>query len=54
MMGYKVQNVISTKGAIHYLTEKEISENKEYLNSFIKKDERKNLDFNLRGPHKIL
>ena len=34
-------NVISTKGAIHYLTEEEISENKEYLNSFIKKDNRK-------------
>jgi len=31
------QNVISTKGAIHYLTENEISENKDYLNSFIKK-----------------
>ena len=30
-------NVISTRGAIHYLTEEEISENKEYLNSFIKK-----------------
>ena len=35
------QNVISTKGAIHYLTANEISENKNYLNSFIKKDERK-------------
>ena len=35
------QNVISTKGAIHYLTENEISENKDYLNSFIKKDDRK-------------
>ena len=34
-------NVITTKGAIHYLTENEISENKDYLNSFIKKDERK-------------
>ena len=31
------ENVISTKGAIHYLTEQEIFENKEYLNSFIKK-----------------
>ena len=31
------QNVISTKGAIHYLNENEISENKDYLNSFIKK-----------------
>ena len=34
------QNVISTKGAIHYLTENEISKNKNYLNSFIKRDER--------------
>ena len=36
----KGQNVIITKGAIHYLTENEINENKDYLNSFIKKDER--------------
>jgi mitochondrial fission protein ELM1 len=46
------QNVISTKGAIHYLTEKEISENKEYLNSFIKKDERKIWTLILGGPTK--
>ena len=45
-------NVISTKGAIHYLTEKEISENKEYLNSFIKKDERKIWTLILGGPTK--
>jgi mitochondrial fission protein ELM1 len=31
------QNVISTKGAIHYLTENEISENKDYLNSLLKR-----------------
>ena len=45
-------NVISTKGAIHYLTEKEISENKEYLNSFIKNDERKIWTLILGGPTK--
>ena len=45
-------NVISTKGAIHYLTEEEISENKEYLNSFIKKDNRKVWALILGGPTK--
>ena len=37
----KGKNVINSKGAIHYLTENEIIENKDYLNAFIKKDERK-------------
>ena len=46
------QNVISTKGAIHYLTENEIAENKDYLNSFIKKDERKIWTLILGGPTK--
>jgi mitochondrial fission protein ELM1 len=46
------QNVISTKGAIHYLNENEISENKDYLNSFIKKDERKIWTLILGGPTK--
>jgi mitochondrial fission protein ELM1 len=46
------QNVISTKGAIHYLTANEISENKDYLNSFIKKDERKIWTLILGGPTK--
>ena len=46
------QNVISTKGAIHYLTENEISENKDYLNSFIKKDERKIWALIMGGPTK--
>ena len=45
-------NVISTKGAIHYLTENEISENKDYLNSFIKKDERKIWTLIMGGPTK--
>ena len=39
--GINGSNVITTKGAIHYLTESEIVENKNYLNSFIKKDDRK-------------
>ena len=46
------QNVISTKGAIHYLTENEISENKDYLNSFLKKDDRKIWTLILGGPTK--
>ena len=46
------QNVISTKGAIHYLTENEINENKDYLNSFIKKDDRKIWTLILGGPTK--
>ena len=35
--GNRRQNVISTKGAIHYLTESEINENKAYLNHSLKK-----------------
>ena len=46
------QNVINTKGAIHYLTEKEINENKDYLKSFIKNDERKIWTLILGGPTK--
>ena len=46
------QNVISTKGAIHYLTESEINENKDYLQSFIKKDERKVWTLIMGGPTK--
>ena len=48
----KGQNIISTKGAIHYLTENEIRENKDYLNSFIKKDDRKFWALILGGPTK--
>jgi len=48
----KGQNVISTKGAIHYLTENEVSENKDYLNSFIRKDERKIWTLIMGGPNK--
>jgi len=46
------QNVISTKGAIHYLTENEISKNKDYLKSFIKNDQRKIWTLILGGPTK--
>jgi mitochondrial fission protein ELM1 len=50
--GIEGQNVISTKGAIHYLTENEISENKDYLKSLIKKDERKVWTLIMGGPTK--
>ena len=46
------QNVISTKGAIHYLTDNEIIKNKDYLNSFIKNDQRKICSLILGGPTK--
>ena len=46
------QNVISTKGAIHYLTEDEIRKNKDYLKSFIKNDERKIWTLIMGGPTK--
>ena len=46
------QNVISTKGAIHYLTDEEIIKNKDYLSSFIKKDHRKICSLILGGPTK--
>ena len=44
------QNVINTKGAIHYLTKDEIIKNKSYLDTFIKKDERKICSLILGGP----
>jgi hypothetical protein len=50
--GIKGPNVISTKGAIHYLTTNEIEENKHYLKSFIKKDDRKIWSLILGGPTK--
>ena len=48
----KGKNVINTKGAIHYLTNEEIIKNKDYLNSFIKKDQRKICSLILGGPTK--
>ena len=50
--GINGENVISTKGAIHYLSEKEIEENKDYLKSFIKQDERKVWCLIMGGPTK--
>jgi len=46
------QNVITTKGAIHYLTETDIIKNKKYLETFIKKDEREICTLILGGPTK--
>ena len=48
----KGQYVITTKGAIHYLTENEVFKNKDYLHPFIKKDERKICTLILGGPTK--
>ena len=45
-------NIINTKGAIHYLSEKEINDNSNYLKSFIKNDERKIFAFIMGGPNK--
>ena len=45
-------NVINTKGAIHYLTNDEIIKNKDYLDLFIKKDQRKICTLILGGPTK--
>ena len=50
--GINGSNVITTKGAIHYLKESEIEENKNYLNSFLKKDGRKIWCLILGGPTK--
>ena len=45
-------NVISTKGAIHYLNKSEIVSNSEYLKSLIKTDKRKIFSLILGGPTK--
>ena len=50
--GINGYNVITTKGALHYLTENEIEENKNYLNAFIKQDHRKIWCLILGGPTK--
>jgi len=50
--GINGKNVINTKGAIHYLSEREIEENKDYLKSFIKQDERKIWCLIMGGPTK--
>ena len=48
----KGQNVVTTKGAIHYLTETEIAKHNNYLNLFIKKDDREICALVLGGPTK--
>ena len=45
-------NVISTKGAIHYLNKSEIVSNSEYLKSLIKTGKRKIISLILGGPTK--
>ena len=50
--GLDGNNVINTKGAIHYLNENEINENKDYLKKFINEDNRKILGFIIGGPSK--
>jgi hypothetical protein len=50
--GISGNNVINTKGAIHYLSEKEIEDNKDYLKPFIKQDERKVWCLIMGGPTK--
>ena len=46
----KGDNVLKTKGAIHYLTKKEIKDNSNYLD--IKKEKRKLVAFIVGGPNK--
>ncbi len=46
----KGDNVLTTKGAIHYLTKKEIKDNSNYLD--IKKEKRKLVAFIIGGPNK--
>ena len=50
--GISSDNIISTKGAIHYLTDSEIKDNSDYLKSFIKNDERKIFALIMGGPNK--
>ena len=50
--GIMGENVINTKGAIHYLSEQEIHANKDYLSLLIKKDERKIITLIIGGPTK--
>ena len=50
--GISGSNIINTKGAIHYLTKDEIQENKDYLNSFVRKDNRKIWCLIMGGPTK--
>ena len=44
------ENVLKTKGSIHYLTKKEIAENSKYLR--INKEKKKIVAFIIGGPNK--
>ena len=46
----KGDNVLTTKGAIHYLTKKEIADNSKYLN--LEKERKKIVSFIIGGPNK--
>ena len=48
--GIKGDNVITTKGAIHYLTKKEITDNSKYLN--LGKEKKQIVSFVIGGPNK--
>ena len=50
--GISGSNIINTKGAIHYLTKDEIEKNKDYLNSFVRKYNRKIWCLIMGGPTK--
>ena len=50
--GIKGDNVINTKGTIHYLSEHSIQTNKNYLDSFVKKDDRKIITLIIGGPNR--
>ena len=50
--GITGNNIINTKGAIHYLNETEIKDNSNYLKPFIKNDGRKIFALILGGPNK--
>jgi len=50
--GIMGENVINTKGAIHYLSKQDIQANKDYLSSFVKKDARKIITLIIGGPTK--
>ena len=51
--GITGENVINTKGAIHYLSEQEIHANKDYLGSFVKKDTKYIRITHISGSHPV-
>tara|TARA_X000001036_G_scaffold362398_1_gene345968 strand:+ start:639 stop:1589 length:951 start_codon:yes stop_codon:yes gene_type:complete len=48
--GIKGDNILTTRGSIHYLTKKEIAENSEYIQ--INKEKKKIVSFIIGGPNK--